>query len=282
MSTFTESAIRLQHRYLESGMEDALRPSQDAFKAMYEKGYKTWASLWKSSLDLHLQASLEKLMYPAPLLHRHPYFTPNLQVDLSFSNTATVQGKSRWITTRGPCDLPPFHDEVTIPVGASSPALITFSSGSTPTSRLLDSLAEEGSHVTILFLAWSYILSARWAELIPGAYISNEEGCPNGSTTGYKDTSLPELCIVNVGEADESAVEWWKAVLGVNGGWTASIITEKGAVLCSPWTVRAKGGSPFIVVGGSRLSLHSSSRSHPTFEMAMSYLISYCRYHNVV
>lgn len=248
---------------------------------MYEKGYRTWASLWKSSLDLHLKDDFNKLMGPDLLLRRHPYFPSNLQVDLSFSNTATVQGKSRWITTHGPCDLPPFHDEVTIPVAASSPAPITFSSKSTPASRLLDSLAGQGNHVTVLFLAWSYILSARWAELIPAAYISNEEGCPNGSTTGYKDTSLPELCIVDVGDADESAVEWWKTVLGVNGGWTASIRTEKGAVLCSPWTVRAKGSSPFTVVGGPRLSRHSSSRSHPTFEMAMSYLISYCRYHNI-
>jgi hypothetical protein len=54
-------------------------------------------------------------------------------------------------------------------VASDSPTTISISDISQSALAQLWYSAEENDHVALLLLAWTYILSARWAELIPGA-----------------------------------------------------------------------------------------------------------------
>ena len=92
-------------------MDDAVRPSEAAFKAMYARGYRTWATLWKEAeADKHLlQDCLTDLDSSFP---NHPYFPEGLFLDKSFSNTILAKGKTTWRTTQGWCDLEPFQEEL--------------------------------------------------------------------------------------------------------------------------------------------------------------------------
>jgi hypothetical protein len=83
-------------------MEDAVRPSEVAFNAMYERGYRKWAAFWEKAVaDEQLPDMDPCLAFP-----NVPYFPKGLALDKSFSNTVTARGKTTWKTTQGPCDLP--------------------------------------------------------------------------------------------------------------------------------------------------------------------------------
>ena len=87
--------------------------------------------------------------------------------------------------------------------------------------------SKDDDHITLLILAWTYILSARWAEIIRRASGPEYNNCeaewddknipferaPNSSTT----------VIVGLGDIDDDAARWWAAVLALEGGWNASI-----------------------------------------------------------
>lgn len=83
---------------------------------------------------------------------------------------------------------------------------------------------------------------------------------------------------VDIGDVGEDAARWWTAVLSAGGGWAASIANDKGALLCSPWSIRPQSDTPFIPSPEYRR--HSATPSHPaSFKTAVHYLSEYCRLH---
>ncbi|KAK1762344.1 hypothetical protein QBC33DRAFT_501462 [Phialemonium atrogriseum] len=267
-------------------MEDPIRPSKQAFKAMYERGYRTWATLSEMAAgEIHLvRDCLSHLQSAFP---NHPYFPRNLIVDKSFSNTVTVRGRTTWITTQGSCDLPPFRDEVIIPVASSHPMTVVLTSNPRHPAKILPDYfgREESNHIPVLILAWAYILSARWAELIPGAsspeYNSNQ--APLGDSTELEGPGDdPTSMVVDVGDVDDDAARWWTAILDAEGGWNALISSDKGDLLCSPWSTRIKSEQSFVVSANVKLTHPRAAKDLPaSFTTACRYLSEYCHYHSI-
>jgi hypothetical protein len=150
----------------------------------------------------------------------------------------------------------------------------------TASSEFLSARAGEGNYIVVLVLAWTYVLSARWAELIPGACISKGETLDT-DVTHQEDANLPNSVIVNVGEVEGSALEWWRAVLLAHGSWNASIRTNTGATLCSPWSVKIQNSFRFTVVAEKKLPDCESNWKPLTFDTAMDYLMAYCHLHGL-
>ncbi|KAL5323250.1 hypothetical protein ACEPPN_007784 [Leptodophora sp. 'Broadleaf-Isolate-01'] len=216
---------------------------------------------------------------------------------ISFSNTILARGKTTWGTTttateQSPCDhgldLPSFEKDFSIQIAADRPVILELSETQNGFSgcEFLRCLREgkcegEGDHIAILILAWTYILSARWAEIIPG--VNDIEYSTSQAQWRNDETSAGEA-IVGLGDVDDDAARWWAAVLAPEGGWTATISTNKGHLLHSPWHTKVISEQPFIL---SRSSTSSSSSPPPThcspasFTTALSYLSSYIDYHNV-
>lgn len=169
---------------------------------MYDRGYQTWAALWQiAAAHNNIQCQLSSLF---SVFSNHPYFPERLTVDKSFSNTATVRGTTTWTTSRGPCDLSSFREEMVLHVASNCPTTIVFSSSPHSKTSFLNQIARESNQVPILVLAWAYILSARWAELIPGAAMSDYNSL------------------------QEARMGWWKVDFGA-AAWTgthASFIQE--------------------------------------------------------
>lgn len=263
-------------------MEDAVRPSADAFKAMYKRGYQTWAALWLiAAAPNQLQNQLSSLCSVFP---NHPYFPERLKVDASFSNTAIVRGKTTWVTSRGPCDLASFQEEMVLQVASSCSTTIVFSSGPHPTSSFLNHVATDNAHVPILVLAWAYILSARWAELIPGAHMSDYNNRQAQSNSGGGPHGLEDddnHVVVDIGDVDDAAARWWAAVLEADGGWDASIRSDTGVLLCSPWSMRIQKGPNFTISANIQPGSAIQNSHPPSFTTAVRYLSEYCRLHDV-
>lgn len=281
-------------------MEDAIRPTEEAFMAMYDRGYQTWAALWRrASAYTHLQDHLPSLFSALP---NNPHFPDNLAVDKHFSNTATVRGRTTWRTSRGTCDLSPFQEEMVLQVASDWPTTMVFSSSPYSATEFLKNVTTELNHVPVLMLAWAYILSARWAELIPGATLSGYESHqaqldPGNWPHGQEDDD--SIVFVDIGDVDDGAARWWTAVLAAEPGWCASIRSDTGSLLRSPWSIRIHTGPRSVVSASATLSISietgptfvvsanirpcsaTNNDGPPSFSTAMRYLSEYCQLHNV-
>lgn len=260
-------------------MADSIRPSREAFEAMYERAYRTWAELYEDAAD----NTITQNQFPGPCsaFPNHPYFPPGLAVDTSFSNTATVKGKSLWTTTRAPCQLSPFQDEVVFDVAASCPIAIAFVSDPPETIFMPNCFGTESNHVTILILAWAYILSARWAELLNGAqtpkYSSHQARLYVGDRMEHGD----ESAVIDVGDVDQDAARWWTAVLAPESGWEASLRRDTDALLYSPWSIKTLPGPAFVVTGNIHAQPPLSYHRPASFSTAVRYLSDYCHRHGI-
>lgn len=78
-----------------------------------------------------------------------------------------------------------------------------------------------GAHVTVLVLAWAYVLSARWVEIIsrasPITYTDN-----SGPWVLKKDEPAKDAMVVQLPpNTAVDAARWWAAVLSKGEGWSA-------------------------------------------------------------
>ena len=268
-------------------MEDVVRPNEQAFKAMYERGYCTWFSLYEMTIaetKSHLPW-WDCLFQLENAFLDHPSFPENLAVDASFSNAVIVRGKSTWKAAQVPCDLPSFDQEFFIPVASDRPTILAISDPQQSTFVFPRSFCEDDDHIALLILAWAYLLSARWAEIIPEASGPEYNNCeaewddknialekaPTGSTTA----------IIDLGDIDDDAARWWAAVLALEGGWNASIQSDKGPILYSPWYTRLVSEQRFTLSRGTKSRPLPAQHHAASFATSLRYLSSYCEFHKV-
>ncbi|KAK6218916.1 immunoglobulin variable region used by the ITC63B heavy chain [Colletotrichum tabaci] len=176
-------------------MEDAVRPSQDAYRGVYERGYRTWAALWQREEEAANDSPFEtSSIYSA--FPNHPYFPSRLLLDKSLSNVVVASGRSTWNTTTSPadprCELPPFQEQMNMQVAWNFPTEVVLRQDQGLLDKKLPALfaREDSHHFPVLFLAWAYILSARWAELIPGAQeptYNQDTRAPSTASAGHHD-----------------------------------------------------------------------------------------------
>ncbi|TVY34829.1 hypothetical protein LOCC1_G007401 [Lachnellula occidentalis] len=250
-------------------MEDAIRPNNHALRAMYERGYRTWSSLYEVAVaDIHSHIPwwdcLQQLETAFP---NHPSFPSDLVVD-----TECLRGGPRTILAI----YRSFEQNFLIQVASDTPVVLDISDAQ---PRWFE---EEDDHVAILILAWTYVLSARWAEVIPGAcvpvYTNNEAKWDVSKSESPMGSSAD---IIDLGDVDDAAARWWTAVLAVDGGWNTTLLNDRGGILYSPWYTKLVSSQHFVL--SSRSKSHYSSGSCPvaSFTAALRYLTSYCEYHNV-
>ncbi|KAF4630954.1 hypothetical protein G7Y89_g7181 [Cudoniella acicularis] len=270
-------------------MQDAVRPTAQAFKAIYERGYHTWSNLHQKTITEASPPWLEYLLQLETAFPHHPSFPDNLALGASFSNTVNAKGISAWNTGTSPgnCDLPPFEREFRIPVASDRPVVIEIEDLKPDSVVFSRCLGEEGNdHVALLILAWTYVLSARWAEIIPGVlgpeYTSWEAGWEEEGKADESERAFTAITTVDLGDIDDDAARWWSAVLAVEGGWKACIQNEKGHILHSPWYTKLISEHRFILSRSLKCSLPQTQYHAASFTTALHYLSSYCDFHQVV
>lgn len=132
----------------------------------------------------------------------------------------------------------------------------------------------------MLILAWAYVLSARWAEIIsrasPIAYTDSLALWALDETEPAKDAMVVQL----PPNTKADTARWWAVVLAKGEGWSASLRNSR---LRSPWSVTLDYKAARISVTGCadpREQPRDCSMP-PSFTDALAFIEEYCEYHQV-
>lgn len=134
---------------------------------------------------------------------------------------------------------------------------------------------KDDDHLAVLFLAWAYIPSARWTEIIPGADpICYTETTQQVAREYQATTSIP------IETASGEAKRWWNAVLTAGQGWLATATNPAGSKLSSPWSIRLSSSHIILPVfsGNDAATATGVAADSAT---ALRYLTEYCDAHHL-
>ncbi|KAH7008748.1 hypothetical protein EDB80DRAFT_717336 [Ilyonectria destructans] len=259
-------------------MHDAIRLSADQFRSIYEESFKTWARLYlrvveNSKLPTHV-------LFVRDVFRQHPSLPRNLSLKHD-KRGALATGASIWGSAAAACGpgLPSFRQPVHIRVAVREPIPLSISEMGEAKPAYTSCFAQDNDYLAILILAWTYILSARWTEIMPSctlAYTENQVTYHDGMTR-CKDKQ--SLISIHIGNASPEEARWWAAVLAPGQGWQAHMQLEQSTSL-SPWSIHLQPSPGFVL-------LHTTDdlpSSHPaaSFSDASTYLDNFCTRHNIM
>ncbi|AEO59751.1 hypothetical protein MYCTH_2308269 [Thermothelomyces thermophilus ATCC 42464] len=256
-------------------MDNAVQPSASTFRDYYAKGYRAWQRLHrKAASSIEFPTNLVDFEHACS---RHPYLHSSVKLEPGYNYYA--KGTSTWRPSNGDgtCDLRPFQRPYSLPVTAHRP--IPVSVEPSP-ERFPTWFAAQESHLGVLTLAWAYVLSARWAEIVPGA--TGPEYTDSCAIWKNSGTASADLCArgipVDIGPASDRAARWWAAILAPHQGWTSGIRHED-RLRPAPWSTNlVQTGRSFLL---SRTSTTETPRniSPPSFRDAAYYISTYSAHH---
>ncbi|KAF5025164.1 hypothetical protein F66182_2740 [Fusarium sp. NRRL 66182] len=260
-------------------MHDAVRLNADQFHSIYKKSYNIWAQIY-----FHVVANTK---LPAHVLRVQDVFRqhPSLPRNLSLKHDkrgALATGASIWGSVETACcsKLPSFRQPVQIRVAVKEPISLSIAEMGETKPAYTACFAQDKDYLAILVPAWTYILSARWTEIMPGsctlAYTRHQAAYHDGAAR-CKDRQ--SLINIDIGNASSEEARWWAAVLAPGQGWQAHMKLEQNAFL-SPWSIHLQSSTGFVLIHA--LDDVPASRPAASFLDAITYLNNFCTRHNLV
>ncbi|KAF5260581.1 hypothetical protein BFJ68_g3783 [Fusarium oxysporum] len=264
-------------------MQDAVRPSEQRARRAFAQGYQTWSALHRiSSEETDLwRDCLQRMRTAFP---DHPRLPQNVKADKNFRNVALVKATTTWLAANEVDHLPPFKDESTFYVAWDKPTkMILTADGRHSSATLPDIFGKHSRHIPVLLQAWAYILSARWAELVPGAHLFRHDiSLSNGNTSrSPPEHNSKSPVTINLGAVSEGAAQWWTALLSVERGWSATMSNKEGRCLHSPWSISLESEIPILISVKGKSTASASADVSTTLSEAYSYLAEYCSVHRI-
>lgn len=257
-------------------MDDEVRISEKQFRNTYAAGFETWAQLYSLIVkDAKLPSHCFFTKNTFPLL---PTFPQSLELE-EHSNGLTASGFSTWGSLPAKCArcIPSFRRRVQLEVAVKDPVLLSISDLAPTDSYSTSWFNSQNDYVTVLVLAWTYILSARWAEIMsPACSLTYTNNLAKHYDATTISNNPQHFIVLDIGPASPKEVRWWAAVLAKGQGWQASIRSS----LSSPWSIRVESNSQFLLYPKTDTSHWQDSIS--TFSEAFGFLSRFCTRHNIV
>ncbi|CAG8089665.1 unnamed protein product [Penicillium salamii] len=276
-------------------MGDAIRPSDDEFDQILRKSLGQWSSYLDLAKEFPFFPSgsfdPRETLGPIPHFLGQGSLPPNTSYaceerSLQGANGSLfINGQSIWRTSNGECTLDPRVLPKQLLLAVQNSMKVEFPESQLPSDRhCLDGgyFNDDEKHISVLFLAWAYILSARWSELLSR---SSEHPCqvefipkfPNNTQEVPTGSDRQATIEVDVGdEIDEAEAFWWNAILRCDSGWNISSLHRHNVYL-SPWSVSICGKSGFSITG--KLSMEKGKL--PSSATALEYISRFCIRHDL-
>ncbi|KAJ5793953.1 hypothetical protein N7457_000552 [Penicillium paradoxum] len=269
-------------------MQDALRPSKADFETTLHASYRQWLTYFNTT-DTRLP--LESIDLTSLLKDTPAYLAAGLNPrdkDFSFAcvkkhDDLEVKGHSKWRTSRpgAKCITPPKVMPLDLQLGVPKAREVELSSEAPlsewPGVRGISGL-DEGNHISVLFLAWAYIFSAKWAELLD---ISEMHRCTTKYSSRFcqhrEDSVAQKVVEIDLPpDTSEAELVWWNAVLSGTPAWEISV-AYKSEKFLSPWSISVGGE----ISMRAKYQIQSTAHEPPPSTTAFQYLTHYCTHHHI-
>ena len=137
---------------------------------------------------------------------------------------------------------------------------------------------DNGNYLAVLYLAWAYILSIRWVEILSRSADHESRMYYNvGISDAAPQLNEPPAVKTDIGgkvSAEEAL--WWRNILSSDTCWDATT-KYNGQVYLSPWSVSTKD---VRLTTSSKLSVVGVS-SPPSSAVALGYLTRFCEHYGL-
>ncbi|KAJ6024262.1 hypothetical protein N7540_005059 [Penicillium herquei] len=271
-------------------MGDSVRPSDDKFNQVLHHSFKAWSSYLATRKDSQLPRHSIDLR---PLIDQTPPFlggnlaSSDLNELVSFACEESqngilyVNGQSTWRTTEGDCDLPSITIPKKLTLGKGRKLAVKFSEDAAfsdwPGVQELPGY-DQGNYFSVLLLAWAYILSARWVELL-GKSADHECHLAYTADTTQLEAVEQQNFEIDIGDdACQEEIFWWHAILGSGNGcqWEATTKYNE-QIFLSPWSVSMTD----VRFTLARYGILEASPNLPQSETGLKYLAKFCAHHGL-
>ncbi|ROT36043.1 hypothetical protein SODALDRAFT_381310 [Sodiomyces alkalinus F11] len=295
--TFLEPCMSITRSFpteSSSSVEDRVRPTPEQFRETYDAAFRVWANLHLDAIEN--PALPASCLVPGDAFGQHPYFPPNLRVQHLGATRHDdgpppiyATGFSIWGSPpcKGDVPFPLFPQPLEIELATAEPVILSIVR---PEQASFNNcqwfVRADTNYIPILVLAWAYILSARWAELLPEAccpltYTDSQaehQDDPSQQSRGRRGSYVD----VDIGSASLEETRWWAAVLAPGQGWQSRV---SGSYLVSPWSLILQPHPWFVVRRANSSSPPSPPSSRPpavSSSTAIRFLDRFCLRHNVI
>lgn len=254
-----------------TGSRDPVIPNEEDSKAIFRRGFLEWSSLVPTAAETSPRVFLDHLRLIETAFPDHPAISNCLRIKEN-PGSLSVTGSSTWAATidaPGQDDVPGFQDSHQITVTRFNPKNVLLTREEDVDYSQW--FGGQGCQITVLMLAWAYVLSSRWTDLIPGAGPMRY--------TDSRSNTVPshDTFTVNLGNVSSDTARWWEAVLAPRQGWLATV-SSGPEVLNAPWSIRLPSRPGFSV---SYSECAPATGSVATFSTALHYLADYCADYNL-
>ncbi|PWY96539.1 hypothetical protein BO94DRAFT_481421 [Aspergillus sclerotioniger CBS 115572] len=275
-------------------MSDAARPGEDTFSQVLQESFTIWFSYLNDGNGDHLLPrhiiDLKSLVCQTPAFLGDGLVPSNDPIAFvckrwpssQGKGSLLIQGQSTWKTSKGICELPPRTIPDQLQLGIDSPSGVRLSDDS-PFSDWLGvqglSGYDNGNYLSVLYLAWAYIFSSRWVELL-GRSVDHEcqmHYTSQGTAGSPQSAKQPKVQVELDDDVGEEETFWWRSVLCSDGGWSATT-KHNNHVYLSPWSVSAEDAGMSLATKGD---LNINMSDPPRSKTALKYLSRFCMYHGL-
>ncbi|RAH75386.1 uncharacterized protein BO66DRAFT_416678 [Aspergillus aculeatinus CBS 121060] len=272
-------------------MEEPLRPNKADFNRGLRESYQQWSSYITPpppnlpSLLPQECLNLKGLLQRTPSFLGCGLFPEDTQIPLSLLEIESREGqytlvtscRSIWRTSTNPeqCPLPPKAMPARLVVGVQS-SLAVHLSDSAPLAAWPGTQdqpdQDEGSYLAVLFLAWAYILSARWAEImarVSGSSIRRapHDHYPAAIELGYNT------------DADET--NWGRSILSGTSGRSPRTAEYNHRPYLSPWSVNLTKTSRIAITDHQPRVPKPTQPPPPSSHTTLEYLTRFSTHHRL-
>ncbi|PYI08799.1 hypothetical protein BO78DRAFT_405493 [Aspergillus sclerotiicarbonarius CBS 121057] len=275
-------------------MGDAARPGNDRFAQVLQESLDTWSSYLDAGnghcLFPRQAIDLKSLVCQTPPFLGDGLISSDEPISFACEEKPSRQGKgslvincrSTWKTSKGVCDLQPRVLPKQLLLAVDSQLSVRLSEDSPfsdwPGVQGISGY-DNGNYLSVLYLAWAYILSARWVELL-GRSLDHE--CrmgynPQGMESSPQSTKQPMVWIDLGDDVCEEEAFWWRSILCSDGGWSATTKYNDNIYL-SPWSVSTEDAGLSLAPKGT---LSTNKSDPPRSGIALKYLSSFCMRHRL-
>ena len=258
---------------------DAVRISKEQFCETYDQAFCLWSSLHASAVA-----------YTGPpfvdlrdVLQEQPFFPPNLRLQrekIANESRIFVYGSSTWGAAALRCRRRPPSFQLSARIEVASTRTTTLITESSTADLYREWFHGSRNYIAILALAWSYILSARWVEVMPGPCTITYSEEPAVKSSGKTGAAGHEAIVVDIGGAGPDETRWWSAILADGHGWRATM-SFNGETFVAPWSVQHKGSHRLVLASNLASSPRAPASSAPSSADASRFLQRFCARHGL-